>query len=72
MGQLATDHMADKAKPKRDDKAAKIARDLVRKAKFIADTKGISIAEYLSDKLRPIIERDWLVALKQTDQHPDD
>lgn len=53
---------------KRNDKAVKISRDLAVKAKVIAETRGISIAEYLTDLLRPMVERDWPKALKKIDQ----
>jgi hypothetical protein len=53
-------------KPKRNDKAVKIDRDLAVKAKVIADQLGFSsAAEYLSGLLRPLIERDWPKALKK-------
>jgi hypothetical protein len=56
-----------KGRQPRNDKAVKIARDLATKAKVIADTLEISIAEYLSDILRPHIEKDWPKALKRLD-----
>lgn len=59
-------------KPKRKDKAVKIARDLAAKAKIIADTRGISIAEYLSELLRPHVLKDWPKALRQLDTPPDE
>ncbi len=51
-------------KPKRNDKAVKIARDLATKAKVIAETQGMNLAEYLTGLLRAPIERDWPKALK--------
>jgi hypothetical protein len=57
-------------KPRRADKAVKIARDLATKAKVIADTRGETIAEYLSAILRPHIDKDWPKAVKQLDQPP--
>lgn len=58
---------ATMSKQKRDDKAVKIDRRLATKAKVIADTRGISAAEYLSELLRPLIERDWPRAMKKLD-----
>ena len=58
-------------KRKRKDKAVKIARDLAAKAKVIADTRGISIAEYLSDLLRPLVQKDWPKAVREMDTPPD-
>ncbi len=56
--------MSKDDKPKRNDKTVKIDRDLATRAGLIADTKGISMAEYLSEVLRPIIDRDWPKAVK--------
>ncbi len=53
---------------KRNDKAVKIAKDLATKAKVIAESRGISAAEYLSDILRPRIEKDWPGAIKAIDE----
>ncbi len=55
--------MTSPVSPKRDDRSVKIARDLVVKAKVIAEVKGISIAEYLSEILRPHIQKDWPKAI---------
>jgi hypothetical protein len=52
---------------KRDDKSVKINRDLAVKAKLIAETKGLTIAEYLSGYLRKLIERDWPEAVRKLD-----
>jgi hypothetical protein len=49
-------------KPKRDDRAVKIARELAVMMNFIVDsgsTEHESVAEYLSTIARPIIERDY-------------
>ncbi len=57
-------------KPKRDDKAVKIDRDLARRGKFIADSLGMTLAEYLSGLLKAPIDRDWQKALKQRQDLP--
>lgn len=58
-------------KPKRNDKAVKIERDLAVKAALIAEQLGFdSMAEYLSSILRPLIEKDWPKALKALDGPP--
>jgi len=60
--------MPKQNKPKRDDKAVKIERALATKAAIIAEQLGFdSMAEYLSEKLRPHIEQDWPKALKKLD-----
>jgi hypothetical protein len=43
----------------------KIETGLVRKAKTIAEDKGIDLSEYLSDAVRGAIERDWTKVLKK-------
>lgn len=49
-----------KSKIDRDDKAVKIDRVLAVRASFIAEALGFtSMAEYLSDRLKPIIDADW-------------
>jgi hypothetical protein len=68
MAALLVEQMPRTGRPKRDDKAVKIARDLAVRAKMIADTQGITIAEYLSGLLRPLIERDFPRAMKRLDQ----
>lgn len=68
MSTLVAAPMAHPPKPKRNDKAVKIERDLAVKASVIAEQLGYdSMAEYLSDLLRPLIERDWPKALKTLD-----
>lgn len=44
---------------KRNDLAVKIDASLVSKAKAIAGFRGLSLAQYLSDKLREPVERDF-------------
>jgi hypothetical protein len=39
--------------------AVKIDRALVTKAKMIAGDKGVDLAQYLSDAMRAVVERDW-------------
>lgn len=72
MSQLSVNPVTRSDKPKREDKAVKIARDLATKAKVIAETRGLTIAEYLSGLLRPHIEKDWPRAVKILDAAPED
>jgi hypothetical protein len=48
----------------RDDMAVKVARSIVSKAKAIAQDRGISIAEYLSEKLDGPVSRDFAAMLR--------
>jgi hypothetical protein len=43
----------------RDDVVVKIDRGIVAKARYVADTRGIPLAEYLSEALRPVVGRDF-------------
>jgi hypothetical protein len=43
---------------KRDDTAAKIDASIVRDAKIVAAYRDITLAEYLSELLRPLVARD--------------
>lgn len=43
----------------------KIETGLVRKAKTIAEDKGIDLSDYLSGVVRGAIERDWTKVLKK-------
>jgi hypothetical protein len=63
---LINETMADQKK--RNDKAVKISRDLAAKAKLIAESKGIPVAEYLSELLRGPVERDWPKAVKTIEE----
>lgn len=47
-------------KTNRNDKAVKFDRNLGMKAGFIAEFRGIPIAEYLSEMCRKQIESDWI------------
>jgi uncharacterized protein related to proFAR isomerase len=56
-----------KEKPKRDDRAVKIARDLAVMMNFIVDagsTEYESVAEFLSAIARPAVEREYKKALE--------
>jgi len=48
----------------RDDIVVKLDRRLAAEARYIAETRGISLAEYLTEALRPIVARDFQKAPK--------
>jgi hypothetical protein len=50
--------LAEHTMVRRDDATAKLDADLVRKAKIVAAYRDVSLAEYLSEALRPIVESD--------------
>ena len=41
-------------------KTARLDADLVTKAKSLADDAGLDAARYLSDLIRPLVEREWV------------
>jgi hypothetical protein len=43
---------------KRKDVAVKIDVEVIAEAKMVAASRGVTLAEYLSDMLRPIVRRD--------------
>jgi hypothetical protein len=53
---MASGAPADVAR--RNDVAVKIDADVARVAKIVASFKDISLAEYLTETLRPVVERD--------------
>lgn len=61
--------MATSGKKRRDDRAVKIRRDLAVKAKLIADSKNVTISEYLSGLLEPHIDKDWPKAVAALEKH---
>lgn len=55
---------------KRNDTATKIDAEIIRKAKTIAAYKEISVAEYLSNFLKPIIDREFEKFRHDLGDHP--
>ncbi len=43
----------------RDDVVARIDRGVIAKARYVAETRKIPLAEYLSEILRPVVTRDF-------------
>ena len=46
------------AKQKRDDEPVKIDRAVLSIARIVAAYRGMSVAEYLSERLRPLVAED--------------
>ncbi len=55
----------DRSKMARNDLAVKIGADVVKMAKHIAIDRGITLAEYLTERLRPLVEEDFEVMAKR-------
>lgn len=48
----------DMPRQKRNDVVAKVDSEVIRKAKIIAAFRGISLAEYLTERLEPLVAVD--------------
>ncbi len=60
-----------KGRPKtsfREDGVAKIEKAVLAKAKMVATARNISLAEYLSDSLRPTVDRDFAREMKRLEE----
>jgi hypothetical protein len=47
----------------RQDLAVKVGADVVKRAKIVAIDKNITLAEYLTETLRPVVDRDYAATL---------
>jgi hypothetical protein len=47
----------------RQDLAVKMGADVVKRAKIVALDKNITLAEYLTERLRPLVDQDYQIAL---------
>jgi hypothetical protein len=59
---LLEQHMA---RAKRNDRPVKIDATVLHEAQVVAASKGIPVAEYLSELLRPLVKRDLLRQAKE-------
>src|SRR4051794_38967859 len=66
--QVATKELVHESmprKPKRNDVPVKLDADVVRNAKIVATFQDTTLAEYLSELLRPLVERDLAKHLRE-------
>jgi hypothetical protein len=61
---VGTDSMAEK----RNDVSVRIDAEVYRLLKTVAAWKDVPIAEYLSDIVRPVVERDWAKINREVDR----
>jgi hypothetical protein len=54
-----------KTEPRRFNTLVRMDGDVVEKGKKVAALKGISLAEYFSDTLAPIVDRDLAKEVKK-------
>ncbi len=62
---MGVESMPKKEKHKRDDKSAKLDRAVLERAQIIARQFGLSLAEYLTNLVRPGVDKDWPKVLKK-------
>ena len=43
----------------REDLTVKVDRHVIARARFVADTRKLTLAEYLTEALRPVVDRDF-------------
>jgi hypothetical protein len=66
MGTMMAKKRAGRPKTsERQDVSIKFDRGLARKARMIAEARNVSMAEYLSEMTRPIIDRDYLKVMRE-------
>ena len=58
------------ARPGGEGTVVRLASDLVRKAKYLAAQKGVALSDYLSDLLRPAIDKDFRKAARELMDEP--
>jgi predicted RNA binding protein with dsRBD fold (UPF0201 family) len=67
------EHETDMArKPKRDDEMTRFDRQLLKKARVVANLRDLVLAEYISDAARHVIERDFAKAIREQSRHLDE
>jgi hypothetical protein len=49
----------------RNDVAVKMDRRIVAKARYVAEQREITLAEYLSEIVRPVVDKDFEKATKE-------
>lgn len=59
---------AGRPKSVRDDVTVKMDRAVVARARFVADLRGLTLAEYLSEAVRPVVDRDFTKEAQPTVQ----
>jgi hypothetical protein len=69
--QMRQDVAKKKATPPRNDEAVRIRNDVIAKARVVASFENKSIADYISDTLRPIVDRDFARHIKKHSGKPD-
>jgi hypothetical protein len=59
---------AGRPKSGRDDVTVKMDRAIVARARYVADVRGVTLTEYLSEAVRAIVDRDFGKAANTTGQ----
>jgi hypothetical protein len=65
---MAKKRMGRPKTSERQDVSIKFDRTLARKARLISEGRGISMAEYLSELSRPVIDRDYARLMRDLEE----
>jgi hypothetical protein len=55
--------VSEQKKMARADLAVKMGLEVVKKARIVAVSRNITLAEYLTESIRPIVDKDYAAAL---------
>lgn len=58
------------SKQKRDDEPVKVDREVLRVARSVAALRGLTLAEYVSERLRPLVLEDHEEETRKLDHSP--
>ena len=56
----------------RDDATVKMDRLVVARCRYIAEMRGISLAQYLTEGMRPVSDADWARIEKAREPKPEE
>jgi hypothetical protein len=65
---MAKKRMGRPKTSERDDGTARIDNGILRKAKLIASSRNVTVAEYLSSVLQAPVDRDFLKEMKNLER----
>jgi hypothetical protein len=55
----ARNHEQEMARTRRNDVAVKLGADVVKMARHLAVDRNVALAEYLTERLRPLVVKDF-------------
>ena len=49
----------------RDDVVARVDREVIKRDRYVADTRKVPLAQYLSEILAPVVQKDFERVIKE-------